>query len=80
MSTPYASHFPRFYTLASYKFSADFVVCTIPLPILAGIDTNFSARVKQAIAGAKYDHAAKVAFEAPRFWEAEQIYGGLSFS
>jgi monoamine oxidase len=64
----------------SYKFSADFVVCTIPLPVLAGIDTNFSARVKQAIAGAKYDHAAKVAFESPRFWEAEQIYGGLSFS
>ena len=26
-----------------------------------------------------YDHSAKVAFESPRFWEAEQIYGGLSF-
>src|SRR5216684_2954216 len=63
----------------SHKLSADYVVCTIPLPVLAGIDTDFSARVKQAIAGAKYDHAAKVAFESPRFWEAEQIYGGLSF-
>jgi monoamine oxidase len=63
-----------------HKLSADFVVCTIPLPVLAGIDTDFSAQVKQAIVGAKYDHAAKVAFEAPRFWEAEQIYGGLSFS
>ena len=59
--------------------SADYVVCTIPLPVLAKIDTDFSAPVKQAIAAAKYDHAAKVAFEAPRFWEAEQIYGGLSF-
>jgi monoamine oxidase len=49
------------------------------LPVLARIDTDFSAQVKQAIAGAKYDHAAKVAFESPRFWEAEQIYGGLSF-
>jgi monoamine oxidase len=49
------------------------------LPVLAKIDTDFSARVKQAIAGAQYDHSAKVAFESPRFWEAEQIYGGLSF-
>jgi monoamine oxidase len=63
----------------TYQLSANYVVCTIPLPVLAKIDTDFSAPVKQAIAGAKYDHAAKVAFEAPRFWEAEQIYGGLSF-
>jgi monoamine oxidase len=61
------------------KLAADYVVCTIPLPVLAKIDTDFSPPVKQAIAGAKYDHAAKVAFESPRFWEAEQIYGGLSF-
>jgi len=63
----------------SHQLSADYVACTIPLPVLAGIDTDLSAPVKQAIAGAKYDHAAKVAFESPRFWEAEQIYGGLSF-
>jgi len=61
------------------QLSADYVVCTIPLPVLASIDTDFSAKVKQAIAGAQYDHSAKVAFESPRFWEAEQIYGGLSF-
>ncbi|HKN00998.1 MAG TPA: FAD-dependent oxidoreductase, partial [Candidatus Binataceae bacterium] len=61
------------------KLSADYVVCTIPLPVLARIDTDFSPQVKQAIAGAAYDHSAKVAFESPRFWEAEQIYGGLSF-
>jgi monoamine oxidase len=63
----------------TYKLSADYVVCTIPLPVLAKIDTDFSPQVKQAIAGAQYDHSAKVAFESPRFWEAEQIYGGLSF-
>jgi monoamine oxidase len=63
----------------SNRLLADYVACTIPLPVLAGIDTDFSAQVKQAIADAKYDHAAKVAFESPRFWEAEQIYGGLSF-
>ena len=49
------------------------------MPILAKIDTDFSAPVKAAIAGAVYDHSAKVAFDAPRFWEREQIYGGLSF-
>jgi len=63
----------------THKLSSDYLVCTIPLPVLATIDTDFSPPVKQAIAGAKYDHSAKVAFESPRFWEAEQIYGGLSF-
>ncbi|MGO9450164.1 MAG: flavin monoamine oxidase family protein [Candidatus Binataceae bacterium] len=63
----------------THRLSADYLVCTIPLPVLAKVDTDFSAQVKQAIAGALYDHAAKVAFESPRFWEAEQIYGGLSF-
>lgn len=58
---------------------ADYLIVTIPLPVLAKIDTDFSAPVKQAIANAVYDHSAKVAFESPRFWEAEQIYGGLSF-
>lgn len=61
------------------NLTADYVVCTIPLPVLARIDSDFSAQVKRAIAGAKYDYSAKVAFESPRFWEAEQIYGGLSF-
>ena len=26
-----------------------------------------------------YDNSTKVAFESPRFWEKEQIYGGISF-
>ena len=63
----------------NHQLSADYVACTIPLPVLAGIDTDFSVPVKMAIANSKYDYAAKVAFESPRFWEAEQIYGGLSF-
>ena len=63
----------------NHQLAADYVACTIPLPVLADIDTDFSTPVKLAIANSKYDHAAKVAFESPRFWEAEQIYGGLSF-
>jgi monoamine oxidase len=58
---------------------ADYTVVTLPLNILAKIPTDLPAPVRAAVAGAVYDHAAKVAFDAPRFWEAEQIYGGLSF-
>jgi monoamine oxidase len=58
---------------------ADFIICTIPLVVLAKIDSNFSPEVKQAIAAVTYDHANKIGFEAPRFWERQQIYGGLSF-
>jgi monoamine oxidase len=58
---------------------ADYLVCTIPFPVLAKIDTNFSATLKRNIASVVYDYSNKVAFEAPRFWEQEQIYGGISF-
>jgi monoamine oxidase len=59
---------------------SDFMINTIPFPVLAKLDTNFSAPVKQAIASVVYDHSNKIAFEAPRFWEKEdQIYGGITF-
>jgi monoamine oxidase len=59
--------------------SADYVICTIPFPVLATIDTDFSADLKKTIGSVVYDHSNKVAFESPRFWEREQIYGGISF-
>jgi monoamine oxidase len=59
--------------------TADFLVATIPLTVLATLDTDLPPTVVSAIRAARYDHSAKVAFDAPRFWEAEQIYGGLSF-
>ncbi|MBB6250787.1 flavin monoamine oxidase family protein [Nitrospirillum iridis] len=62
------------------EVAADYAVVTIPLPVLAGIDSDFPAPVKAAISGAVYDAANKVAFEAPRFWEREQIYGGISYT
>ncbi len=57
----------------------DFIVCTIPFPVLSRIDANFSKKYAQAIAAVVYDNSTKVAFESPRFWEKEQIYGGISF-
>jgi monoamine oxidase len=58
---------------------ADYCVCTIPFPVLAKIDNNFAKPVASAIAGVVYDNSNKIAFESPRFWEREQIYGGISF-
>lgn len=59
---------------------ADYLVVTLPLNILARIDTNFDPTVKAAIAAVPYDYSNKIGFESPRFWEREsQIYGGISF-
>jgi monoamine oxidase len=64
---------------AAHTVNADYCVCTIPFAVLAAIDTNFAKPVSAAIASVVYDNSNKVAFEAPRFWEREQIYGGISF-
>ncbi len=64
---------------AARTLKADYCVCTIPFPVLAKIDGNFSKPVTAAIASVVYDNSNKVAFEAPRFWERDQIYGGISF-
>lgn len=58
---------------------ADRAIITVPLPILAGIDADFSASVRQAIAATHYEDSVKVAFQSRPFWEQQQIYGGLSF-
>jgi monoamine oxidase len=65
---------------ATQHLAADYVIVTIPLPVLATIRNDFSSDVKHAIASVTYDHANKTAFEAPRFWERQQIYGGISFA
>lgn len=58
---------------------ADYVISTLPFNILANIDGDFSPEVGAALKRVKYDHSLKVAFEAPRFWEAQQVYGGISY-
>ena len=60
---------------------ADFCICTLPLPVLGRIPNDFSAAKKAAIAGAPpYLHSVKLAFEAPRFWEDDNIFGGLAWT
>jgi monoamine oxidase len=64
---------------AEARLDADYAVITIPLAVLKGIDANFAAPVKQAIAAVPNDFSNKIGFDAPRFWEKEQIFGGISF-
>ncbi len=60
---------------------ADHVIVTIPLPVLAKIPSDFSPRVKQAIAAAHYDHGTKVAWQTRRFWEQDDfLFGGLGWT
>ncbi|MBV8970700.1 MAG: FAD-dependent oxidoreductase [Sphingomonadaceae bacterium] len=64
---------------AMHSVAADYMVCTIPFGVLKDIAADFAPATKAAIAGVQYDESCKVAFEAPRFWEQDQIYGGISF-
>lgn len=61
---------------------ADYCICTLPLPILGRIPSDFSAEKRAAIAGApRYVHSVKVAFEGPRFWETDDhLFGGLAWT
>jgi monoamine oxidase len=58
---------------------ADYCICAIPMSVLKSIDTDFSPDVKSIIETSPYDAAYKIAWEAPRFWEKESIFGGISF-
>ena len=61
---------------------ADYCMCTIPLPVLARIPSDFSVAKKAAFAAAPpYLHSVKLAFQAPRFWETDDnIFGGLAWT
>ena len=61
---------------------ADYCICTLPLPALGRIPSDFSPAKKAAIAAAPpYLHSVKLAFEAPRFWETDDnIFGGLAWT
>jgi monoamine oxidase len=59
---------------------ADYCICAMPLTIARTLDADFSPPVRAILDKAKYDHAYKVAWESPRFWEKESnIYGGISY-
>ncbi|NUT00447.1 MAG: FAD-dependent oxidoreductase [Sphingomonas sp.] len=59
---------------------ADYAVITIPPNILGRIPNDFSPAKKAALQKVNILRSAKVAFEAPRFWEADGIYGGIAWT
>lgn len=61
---------------------ADWCICTLPLPVLTGIDVDAGAGLRAAMAAVAYAPAVKVGLQfRRRFWEADEgIYGGISFT
>ena len=62
--------------------SAEYCVCTIPLPVLSQIDVQVGTAMQSAIAAVPYASSVKIGLEFKRrFWEEdEQIYGGITFT
>ena len=64
------------------RADADYCLCTIPLPVLTGLQKDFSQQVQSAISATSYDGAGKIGLQFKRrFWEADdEIYGGRSWT
>jgi len=62
--------------------TADYVVVSMPLNIVAGLDINVSSAMMDAIKAVPYSNSAKVGLAMKRrFWEEEDgIYGGHLYS
>jgi monoamine oxidase len=61
--------------------SADYCLNNIPGQLLTGIDNNFSAPFRAAVAARPRGKLGKIAFQmSERFWENEGIYGGISWT
>ncbi len=64
------------------SIDADYLICTIPAPVLTDIPNNFDPSVRSAIASVAFVPAVKIGFQARRrFWEDDlAIYGGISWT
>ena len=64
------------------KATADWCLCTIPLPVLSEIPMNVGAPMAAAIKAVPYASAVKVGLQFKRrFWEEDDhIYGGISYT
>jgi len=62
------------------ELHADLCICTLPLPVLSNISTNFSSAVSRAIDYIGYNQTGKIGLQFKRrFWEEdEHIYGGIT--
>jgi monoamine oxidase len=64
------------------RTTADWCLCTIPLPILSQIEMTVGAPMQNAIDAVPYAPAVKVGLQFKRrFWEQDDgIYGGISYT
>jgi monoamine oxidase len=64
------------------RVTADWCLCTIPLPILSQIEMTVGAPMQNAIDAVPYAPAVKVGLQFKRrFWEQDDgIYGGISYT
>lgn len=66
---------------AGETITADWCISTIPLPILANVDNNFSPEYAEAVNAVRFADTCKVGWQtSSRFWETkDQMYGGISY-
>jgi monoamine oxidase len=64
------------------RVEGDFVLCTVPCPVLARIEVQLSGAKQRAIRQLNYDSSTKVlAIASRRFWEADDgIHGGGTYT
>ena len=64
------------------RADADYVVSTIPLPVLSSLQKDLSQPVQAAITASNYDGAGKIGLQFKRrFWEEDDnIFGGRSWT
>lgn len=61
--------------------SADYCVCTLPMPVLSKIPSDFTEAKKKALVSVNYLKSVKLAFQSPRFWETDDnIFGGPAWT
>lgn len=62
------------------ELTADYCVCTLPLPVLKNLDADISGTVKRAADFVPYIKTGKIGLQFKRrFWEEDDgIYGGIS--
>ena len=68
------------YDRREHQIHADYIICAIPLPLLASLDTDLSPEFRKAVASIPYASAGKMGLQFKRrFWEEDDgIYGGHS--
>jgi monoamine oxidase len=60
---------------------ADYCLSAIPAQLLLGVDNNFSADYRRLLAGRPRGKLSRLGLQMrERFWEAEGIYGGISWT